>query len=319
MLKPLVSIIIPVYNGANYLSTAVDSALTQIYDNIEIIIVNDGSTDDTEKIAKSYGDKIRYFSKENGGVASALNLGLREMKGEYFSWLSHDDIYYPEKIEKQIKFISKLKEGNVILYSDYEFIDKNSRKIKTMKLDHEMLVVKPEYSLFRGCVNGNTLLIPKNAFEECGFFDEKLKCTQDYDMWGKMMKKYAFIHVPEVLAKYRVHAMQDSSKNPNAIIEGNALWIKMMHGLSKEEKKRLEGDEANFYRKMVFFLKQTPYIGATQFANKMANKDRIRNNKSEIDYLKKWYIPEKNEFRGKVKFMFFSPKQFLKKYLLKLK
>ena len=104
-MKPLVSIIIPVYNGGNYLSEAIDSALNQTYENIEIIVVNDGSQDDlkTEQIALSYGERITYVSKENGGSSSALNVGIRTMKGEYFSWLSHDDLYLPEKIEKQVE------------------------------------------------------------------------------------------------------------------------------------------------------------------------------------------------------------------------
>ena len=78
MLKPLISIVIPVYNGSNFLREAIDSALAQTYKNIEIIVVNDGSADDgeTERIALSYGDKIRYFKKENGGVSSALNYGI---------------------------------------------------------------------------------------------------------------------------------------------------------------------------------------------------------------------------------------------------
>lgn len=100
MYKPLVSIIIPVYNGSNYLEESINSALAQTYRNIEVIVVNDGSTDGgaTERIALSYGDRIRYFYKENGGVSTALNLGLEKMKGEWFSWLSHDDLYLPEKL-----------------------------------------------------------------------------------------------------------------------------------------------------------------------------------------------------------------------------
>lgn len=106
---PLVSIVIPVYNGANYLKEAIDSALNQTYPNCEIIVVNDGSTDQgkTECIALSYGEKIRYFSKENGKVSTALNMGIREMEGQYFAWLSHDDIFYPDKIEKQVKVMQK--------------------------------------------------------------------------------------------------------------------------------------------------------------------------------------------------------------------
>lgn len=100
--NPLVSIVIPVYNGANYMREAIDSAINQTYDNIEIIVVNDGSTDngETERIALSYGDKIKYYKKENGGCASALNYGISKMQGEWFSWLSHDDVYYPEKYSR---------------------------------------------------------------------------------------------------------------------------------------------------------------------------------------------------------------------------
>ena len=100
--NPLVSIVIPVYNGSNYLCAGgSNSALAQTYKNIEVIVVNDGSNDKgkTRKIALSYGHKIRYFEKENGGVATALNLGIEKMKGEYFSWLSHDDLYSPRKVE----------------------------------------------------------------------------------------------------------------------------------------------------------------------------------------------------------------------------
>ena len=99
--NPLVSIVIPVYNGAEYMREAIDSALAQTYKNIEVIVVNDGSKDNTDEIARSYGEKIRYFKKENGGVSTALNLAIQNMQGEYFSWLSHDDVYLPEKIERQ--------------------------------------------------------------------------------------------------------------------------------------------------------------------------------------------------------------------------
>ncbi len=101
---PRVSIIIPVYNGADYLREAIESALTQSYSNCEVIVVNDGSADngETNAIARAYGERIRYFQKENGGAASALNYGVRQMTGEFFAWLSHDDLYLPDKIMHQM-------------------------------------------------------------------------------------------------------------------------------------------------------------------------------------------------------------------------
>src|SRR5262245_18482633 len=89
---PLVSIVIPVYNGANFVADAIESALQQTYSRTEIIVINDGSTDDgaTAQVAQIYGSRIRYYEKANGGCGSALNYGIERMRGEYFSWLSHD-------------------------------------------------------------------------------------------------------------------------------------------------------------------------------------------------------------------------------------
>ena len=117
-----VSIIIPVYNGSNYVNLAIDSALRQTYKNIEIIVVNDGSKDNTLKILKQYGDKIKLIDKENGGVSTALNLGIKNMTGDYFSWLSHDDLYYPEKIEREVNYLieNNLVGTKTILYSNFD-------------------------------------------------------------------------------------------------------------------------------------------------------------------------------------------------------
>lgn len=129
--SPKVSIIIPVYNGADYLEKAIDSALNQSYTNLEVIVVNDGSNDDgkTAEIAKSYGKRIVYIEKENGGVSSALNCGIAKMTGDYFSWLSHDDEYWKEKIERQVAILRKNKNKKMLTLCDTEFIDEKSRVI----------------------------------------------------------------------------------------------------------------------------------------------------------------------------------------------
>ena len=169
--NPLVSIVIPVYNGANYVAEAIESALKQSYKNIEIIVVNDGSTDNTEKIVKKYGDKIRYFYKENGGVASALNLGIKNMKGEYFSWLSHDDIYYPNKIERQIEELKNIDKDN-ILYSGFELINDKSEFLYAWEIastNEYRKLNNSFYALLLSGLNFCSLLIPKKAFYEVDF------------------------------------------------------------------------------------------------------------------------------------------------------
>ena len=115
-----VSVIIPVYNGSNFLESAIESVINQTYNNIEIIVVNDGSNDNgkTKKIAEKYLGKIRYFEKPNGGVATALNLGLRLMTGDFFAWLSHDDFYHPDKIQKSVDAINKETSRRIVI-TDY--------------------------------------------------------------------------------------------------------------------------------------------------------------------------------------------------------
>lgn len=271
---PLVSIVIPVYNGSDYMREAIDSALAQTYDNIEVLVINDGSRDDgeTERIAHSYGERIRYFSKKNGGVASALNLGILEMRGDYFSWLSHDDLYLPEKVERQVAYLSSIDKADVIVYSDYVNVDESNNELYPVCMDHSLLNSKPLYAVFRGALHGCTLLIPRTAFVGAGIFND-LRTTQDYDLWFRMIRKHQFVHMPEILVRSRLHPNQ-GSRSIDATAEANELWIRMMRSLSPEEILSLELSENAFYAGMVTFLAETPYAEALQFASERAEAVR---------------------------------------------
>ena len=212
-MPPLVSIVIPVYNGSNYLGQAVDSALAQTYANVEVIVVNDGSDDGgaTRAVAERYGDRIGYLEKENGGVASALNLGVRSMRGQFFSWLSHDDLYHPRKIEEQVAFYAGKRLDKAVLFSDEDRIDGDGRLVaraRPFRMPREPL---PYVLLYRQFIGGCSLLIPRAAFDEAGMFDESLRLVQDYDLWFRMMAKgYEFVYCPLVSGSSRRHALQDS-------------------------------------------------------------------------------------------------------------
>ena len=264
--NPLVSIIIPVYNGENYVKDAIESALNQTYKNIEIIVVNDGSKDNTESVVKEFGNKVRYIKKENGGVSTALNVAIDNMKGEYFSWLSHDDIYLEDKIEKQIEFLSTLEDKNSILYSDYCLMNANGKRYPQDNiLDGEMLKNKPEYCLLRGYLSGITLLIPKCAFDKCGYFKEELRCTQDYDMWARLLKEYNFVYCPGVYSCTRIHSMQDTQKSPRVMEEGNNLWLELVEYVDDERKIELEGSLFNYYYEFALYLSKTFHDKAKEY------------------------------------------------------
>jgi glycosyltransferase involved in cell wall biosynthesis len=244
MFNPLVSIIIPVYNGADYLGQAIESALKQTYQKTEILVINDGSIDqgETEKVALSYGNKIRYYYKTNGGAASALNFGISRMKGEYLSWLSHDDKYLEYKIEKQISFIEQNALQNSIVYSNFELIDKDSKHISTIKLKS----IKPEnfrvYITQENSLNGCTFLIPYECLKETGSFNESLNTTQDYDMWFRMADKCRFIHQNEVLFQSRTHDNQGTKTMKQiAYQECNELIIRFTNQINNHEFAGLSG------------------------------------------------------------------------------
>ncbi len=211
-MNPKVSIIIPFYN-CPYVDQAIQSALDQTYANTEIIVVDDGSTDFVEKI-HPYRDKLIYLRKENGGTATALNCGIAAATGEYIAWLSSDDLFFPEKLARQMDFMQKNKAK--ISFTNYHVIDQNNvviipfcgRKLGHMTDDiyHEFL----KYNVVNGC----TVIIKKDIFKKVGDFNPKLKYTQDYEMWFRLLVNgYEMHYLDEALTKFRQHAASGTSKH----------------------------------------------------------------------------------------------------------
>jgi glycosyltransferase involved in cell wall biosynthesis len=229
LIQPTVTIIIPVYNGSKYLREAIDSALGQTYPNVEVIVVNDGSDDNgaTEAVARSYGNRVRYFYKENGGVSTALNLGIREMNGDWVSWLSHDDAYKPDKIAKQMELLAQ-EQGKVIPYTHIKYIDELSSPIDTYNYPPVAADKFVMEMLKENFIYGCSLLVPREAFDKVGLFNEALRTTPDYEMWLRLCKrKYRFKNIPEPLVLVRLHAEMVTFKRENLLfkqIEEVIIW-----------------------------------------------------------------------------------------------
>ena len=239
-MDPLVSIIVPVYNGANYMREAIDSALAQTYSNIEIIVVNDGSNDGgmTRDIALSYGDKIRYFEKTNGGVSTALNLGIKNMRGKYFSWLSHDDIYLPEKVQVEIDALRKAGDMSRVVYSN----DSSLRMPKRTIIENinrnfyrqEFLETGAFAPLF-GFISGCTLLIPKFYFDVYGGFDETFRAVQDYKKWFEMFRGKRLVYIRRSLILSRQHTEQTTHTYGIRMSEEHWLYNWMVYNLNSDD------------------------------------------------------------------------------------
>lgn len=254
---PLVSIVIPVYNGANYMRCAIDSALAQTYPHVEVILVNDGSNDDgkTEEIAQSYGGRIRYFSKPNGGVSTALNMGIKQMRGDYFSWLSHDDVYYPQKVQRQVEFLSKC-DSNSICYSDLDIIDA-AGTIRGGVTNFPVApgMIRPAMIFGLG-VHGCSLLIHRIHFQRVGVFNPALRVTQDYDMWFRIGKRAQFLGMNERLIQSRVHS-ESGSVRLDTRLEEYWLYRRAIEDLTDREL-HFARDPGTTYLKLAVQLVRSP-------------------------------------------------------------
>ena len=211
---PLVSIVIPVYNGSNYVKEAIDSALSQTYPNVEVLVINDGSTDGgkSREAALSFDSKIRYFEKENGGVSTALNFGIHEMKGEYFSWLSHDDTLGPEYVSTQIKCIQKDNKEAAIcrvgVINDYSEI---------ISLYHNwnipfFITDKPYISnmmwIYACCI-----LVKKDFFYKAGLFSDRFLTCQDIEYTYNVLHYASCAFNKSTQGYRRDHSSNDSKKD----------------------------------------------------------------------------------------------------------
>jgi len=296
MNDPLVSIVIPVYNGSNYIREALESALEQSYSNCEIIVVNDGSTDNTEEILLSYGNNIRYFYKENGGVSTALNLGIEKMRSEYFSWLSHDDIYYHDKIERQINALKNCGDMTRIVWGDYDWIVKeNDGQMRLyprqfLKTDTTNVLTDSVYPVIKHYIAGCALLIHRSHFERVGLFRTDLRYTQDYDLWFRMFCGQKTVCIASSLYKSRLHPQQVTNTASEKMHSDEAvLWYGITNSIEREEVEKWFRSMYEFYRYM--YLKVVNYGNdeITQSIFDMFAAEKVPSaNNGLIDYLKEY-------------------------------
>jgi glycosyltransferase involved in cell wall biosynthesis len=233
---PTVSVIIPTYNRANFIDKAIKSVLNQNYQDFEIIVVDDGSTDNTEETVKSFNNfKIRYICHTNNqGVSAARNNGIRASRGKYIALLDSDDEWLPEKLDKQIKvFKSEFPEVGVV-YSNVLYIDESGKNMN--KLGNPK---KIEGHIYEDLLGGNyvgtssTLLIKKECFNRVGSFDDLLDAENDWDMWIRIAKYYRFVLIKVPLVKYRFHSNRISNNPELKIIMANRILVKYANVLEK--------------------------------------------------------------------------------------
>ena len=232
---PRVSVTIPTFNCARYLPRALDTVLSQTYTDYEIIVVDDGSTDGTRDVVAQFGDRVRYLYQANQGLSSARNLALAHASGEFIAYLDADDMWYPNRLERQVAFLDAHTECGLV-HSDFTIIDDTDAVIHH-RLNLETRRKYPEgYCMLdllqRSHIQVPTVLERRTCFDRVGRFDERLKTAQDYLHWIRIaMDGMAIGYIAETLAMYRRTASSLSS-SPRRVLED---FVIIFEGLLAEQ------------------------------------------------------------------------------------
>lgn len=327
---PKFTVIIPVYNGSNYLREAIDSVLSQNYPNIELIVINDGSRDNgaTEAIALSFGNKLTYINKENGGVSSALNLGIKSMTGDYFIWLSHDDKLAENRIENDYQFLQG--ENKFVLNSDQLLINYKSEFITADFKTNGLRVLSSCEDFFNapGGVGFCSFTIHKSVFDKVGLFDETNRYSQDVTKGLEIVVLYNIFCTGKIGINPRVHENQGSSDLEIRLKARDALCEFVYNKITPEqffpklpihEQLKSFGD-VFYYRFENYSYAKCIYTGALHKYNKLIDKIDfalyINNYRSEVFFLnfaeQKIYafIYKTMYFLFKIKGKYLNPEKF---------
>jgi cellulose synthase/poly-beta-1,6-N-acetylglucosamine synthase-like glycosyltransferase len=220
-----VTAIIPTHNYGRFLKRAIESVFAQAYFVAEIIVVDDGSTDDTREIAGQFGDRVRYIYQENAGVSAARNRGIAAATGEWIAFLDADDWWLPEKIQLQVEAASRDSEV-ALVYTGMWNVTPDGERTLHPATDVPQLWPKLRYS---NCVsNGSCAMVRRSALLAEGGFDEGLRACEDWDMWIRLARKYKFAVVPEPVTAVAVWPQSLSTNNRKMLESTEAIMDKTL-------------------------------------------------------------------------------------------
>lgn len=206
--RPLVSAVIPVYNGERFVGDAIRSVLEQSYPSVECVVVDDGSTDSTETVVAGFGSQVRFVRQQNAGVAAARNRGIEASGGDHAAFLDADDVWIADKIERQMELLSR-DPGLGLVCTGLRVVDTDLRPLSVMRppspedaLTNSLLLSPPVVSV------AQTALIPRSVLERVGSFDERLSTSADTDLACRIAMSFPIGCIDEPLVLYRQHEEQ---------------------------------------------------------------------------------------------------------------
>lgn len=286
---PKVSVIIPTYNRAHVVGRAIQSVLDQTYRDLELIVVDDCSIDNTEEIVEGFDDKriIYVRHKTNKGAGAARNTGIRAARGEYIAFQDSDDEWLPDKLEKQMKVFGMASPQVGIVYSDMLRIVRGKREYFSSPHTEpgDGVIYKEAFHRVYG-IGTQTVVIRRQCLEEAGMFDPELPALEDFELFIRLSKSYYFYHVIEPLVNF-FDTSESISHNWSAVVAAFELILKRYYEDIRKEKKSL----ARYYLNIIVYLRiYGPLKETLTYLVKLAKAS-----------------PLSAEFRGAALIVFFGP------------
>lgn len=226
--RPLVSVVIPCYNSEEWLEDTLDSVYNQTYNHLEVIVIDDGSTDNTKEIVKKYSDKIKYIYQENSGPSVARNTGINNSKGEYIAFLDADDMWEEDKLIKQIEFMKNNSSYGVVV-TDLKVVNESNEYLYTHKNiwpENKKEIIE---KIFMGGIGMSTptIMARKNLLEKVGGFDEQLPAREDHFLLMNVAEISSIKHIQEPLVRRRINDSSFTQNiNPENLFHFNKPFIR---------------------------------------------------------------------------------------------
>lgn len=260
--SPRVSVVIPCYNHAHYLGDAIRSVLNQTYSDFEVIVIDDGSSDNTRQVAESFGDQVRYIHQDNAGLSAARNTGILAAQGDLIALLDADDLY-------EASFLQVIADRFVwhpdvdAVYCGFRFVDGGNKP-----LPQPGDKVYPPEKLYHGLLKGNflvpaSMVVYKYCYETEGLFDTGLTAVEDWDRWLKIAKKYKVLGISDRLVRYRI-VHESMSSNPERMLSNRLTVIRNHVGGDLSDYLEWSNEEREAYAR-VYLAATVEYLQVHNF------------------------------------------------------
>lgn len=264
---PSVSVIIPTFNRKAFLQECIESVLSQTFRDFELIVVDDGSTDDSEKLLQQHKENLRYFKQEQRGPSSARNFGIRKSCGDWICFLDSDDLWLPDKLHVQMRYVLENPDCR-ICYTE-EIWYRNNRRVNPAKKHQKYSGWIYQKMLPLCIISPSSVIIHRSVLDRVGWFDEELPACEDYDLWLRIALHFPIFLIPQQLIikrnghpgqqsqkfwgmdRFRIHALVKLLEEAELTEENLQATIKMLHKkcqiMANGSRKRYKMEEADYY------------------------------------------------------------------------